>query len=365
MTEDMPRRRRLFERKEITRHGKTVWYFRRPGGKRVRLTGIYGSPEYLTAYAKALAGVAIDIPAQAEKGTLAWLVGRYKASGHFASLAPTSQMARDYILKTVCKDAGDKSFARITRKHIQEAMDRRAKTPHGANNFLVAMSVLFKWAMSNDMVETNPCDGVDRRKDKVEGHHTWTLDEVARFRATHPIGTKPRLALDLLLFTGLRRSDVITVGRQNVKDSVLMVRAQKNKASLHLPIFSELQASIDATPTGDMVFLTNRRGQPFQSGQSFSQWFQRQARKAELSLECTAHGVRKAGATIAANNGATPHELMAMFGWSKISMAEVYTKEADKARLARGASERIANNSKAAPSMVAGSSVKKDAKISG
>lgn len=365
MNEVMPRRRRLFERKEITRHGKTVWYFRRPGQKRIRLPGIYGSPEYLAAYAKALVGVAVDTPQTAQKGTVAWLVGRYKASGHFASLAPTSQLARDYILKGVCKDAGDKQFAKITRKHIQEAMDRRAKTPHGANNFLVAMSVLFKWAMSNDMVETNPCDGVERRKDKIKGHHPWTLEEVEKFRAYHPIGTKPRLALDLLLFTGLRRSDVITVGRQHVKDGVLSLRTQKNKASAHIPIFTELQASIDATPTGDLVFLTNKRGLTFQSGQSFSQWFQRQARNAGLHERCTPHGLRKAGATIAANNGATAHELMAMFTWSRISMAEVYTKEADKARLARGAAERIANNSKAAPSDVSESSVEKSVKITG
>lgn len=365
MTDDMPRRRRLFERKETTRHGKTVWYFRRPGGKRVRLPGIYGSPEYLAGYAKALAGIAVDTPVVAEKGTLAWLVGRYKESGHFASLAPTSQMARDYILKGACKDAGGKQFARITRRHIQEAMDRRAKTPHGANNFLVAMSVLFKWAMSNDMIDVNPCDGVARRKDKIKGHHTWTLEEVAQFRGKHPIGTKPRLALDLLLFTGLRRSDVITIGRQNVRDGVLMIRTQKNKASTHIPIFSELQASIDATPTGEMVFLTNKRAEPFQSGQSFSQWFQRQAKAAGLHKECTAHGVRKAGATIAANNGATPHELMAMFTWSRIAMAEVYTKEADKARLARGAAERIANNSKTAPGQIGKSKSEKDVKITG
>jgi len=365
LTEDMPRRRRLFERKEVTRHGKTVWYFRRPGQKRVRLPGIYGSPEYLAAYAKALAGVAVDTPPTAQKGTVAWLVSRYKASGHFASLAPTSQLARDYILKAVCREAGHVQFARITRKKIQEGMDRRAKTPHGANNFLVAMSVLFKWAKANDLVETNPCDGVDRRKDKIEGHHPWTIEEVEQFRAKHPIGSKPRLAMDLLLFTGLRRSDVITIGRQNVKDGVLTLRTQKNKTSAHLPIFAELQASIDATVTGEMVFLTNKRGQPFQSGQSFSQWFQRKARSAGLHERCTPHGLRKAGATIAANNGATAHELMAMYTWSRISMAEVYTKEADKARLARGAAERIANNSKAAPSEFSESKAEKEVKISG
>jgi hypothetical protein len=34
---------------------------------------------------------------------------------------------------------------------------------------------------------------------------------------------------------------------------------------------------------------------------------------------------------------------MAMFGWSRSSMAEIYTKKADRARLARAAAERIAN----------------------
>ena len=36
---------------------------------------------------------------------------------------------------------------------------------------------------------------------------------------------------------------------------------------------------------------------------------------------CTAHGLRKAGATIAANNGATAHQLMAIFGWATLRMA--------------------------------------------
>jgi hypothetical protein len=44
--------------------------------------------------------------------------------------------------------------------------------------------------------------------------------------------------------------------------------------------------------------------------------------------------LRKAGATIAANNGATAHQLMAMFGWSTLKMAEVYTRGADQELLA-------------------------------
>jgi hypothetical protein len=48
----------------------------------------------------------------------------------------------------------------------------------------------------------------------------------------------------------------------------------------------------------------------------------------------SAHGVRKIAATIAAESGATAHQLMAIFGWLNIKQAERYTREAERAKLA-------------------------------
>jgi integrase len=341
----MPRRRRLFERREVTRHGKTVWYFRRPGGPRIRLPEPYGSPEYLAAYARALVGMPVAAPlGNPDKSSLRWLVDRYKASGHYKALAKSTQVSRDHIMEAICRAAGDKPFAKISRKHIIDAMDRRP--PHSANNFLVAMTVLFRWAKENGHVEANPCDTVDPNRTKIIGHHSWTPEEVEQYRAHHPVGSKARLALDLLLFTGLRRSDVVKVGKQHVRDGILSIRAGKNGELITIPIFPELAASIEATQTGSLIFLTNRKGEPFPTGQAFYVWFARQVKDAGLPAACTPHGLRKAGATIAAENGATVHELMAMFGWRRSAMAEVYTKAADRARMARAAAERIANNSR-------------------
>ena len=55
-----------------------------------------------------------------------------------------------------------------------------------------------------------------------------------------------------------------------------------------------------------------------------------------------AHGLRKAGATIAANNGATAHQLMGIFGWDTLKMAEKYTRAADQQRLAATAMHMLA-----------------------
>lgn len=58
-------------------------------------------------------------------------------------------------------------------------------------------------------------------------------------------------------------------------------------------------------------------------------------------MDKSAHGLRKAAATRAADNGATAHELMAIFGWVDIKEAEIYTRAADRKRLAAQAMGKL------------------------
>lgn len=339
---DMPRK--PFLSREKTRHGRYVWYFKR-GGRRVRLPDVYGTPEFNAAYEKALTGNASAVEAKPKTGTLKWLVEQYKKSAAFAALAPATRRARDNILKQVLSDpkTAEADFGNITKSHIIKGIDRRAATPNAANNFLKAMSGLFKWAVDAEKITVNPAAGVSKITVKTDGFHAWTIDQVEQYRAFHRTGTRARLAIDLLLFLGLRRGDVMRVGKQHMKDGLISIRTEKTGEWVHLPVFAALQESIDSTPTGDLAFLTTERGKPFSSAASFGNWFAKQVKDAGLPDECRAHGLRKAGATIAADEGASAHELMAMFGWSRLGMAELYTREADKKRLARSASERLTN----------------------
>jgi hypothetical protein len=81
--------------------------------------------------------------------------------------------------------------------------------------------------------------------------------------------------------------------------------------------------------------------------------YERLNRAEEYGGVASAHGVRKIGATRAANNGATVAELEAIFGWIGGRMASLYTQSADRARLARRAINKLANETRtsiAAPS---------------
>src|SRR5262249_5669242 len=170
-------------------------------------------------------------------------------------------------------------------------------------------------------------------------NHTWTPAEVRQFEERHPIGTKARLALSLLLFTGQRRSDITRFGRQHVRDGKITFTQYKGRdrkpKQLTLPILPVSQRIISASPCGDLTFLVNDLGRAFTDagfGNKFREWCD----QAGLP-NCSAHGLRKAGATIAAENGATAHMLMAIFGWDTLKMAEGYTRAADQKRLAESA----------------------------
>ena len=66
------------------------------------------------------------------------------------------------------------------------------------------------------------------------------------------------------------------------------------------------------------MFLINDLGRPFWDagfGNKFRDWCD----QAGLHHHCAAHGVRKAGTTIAAENGATTKQLMAIFGRNSIT----------------------------------------------
>ncbi len=324
------------------RHGNLRYYFQRARGKKHRLRGEPGSPEFMAAY-EAAKGATPEPRAHA--GTLGALVLAYYSSADFKALDQQTQRTRRGILESTLEEKiapskadrfKDIPLARLTPKHVRVLRDRKAATPHAANNRFKALRKLFAWAVEADHMTANPARDVKRMHAATTGHHSWTPDEVRQYEQRHPIGTKARLALALLLFTGQRRSDVVLFGRQHAKDGWLRFTQRKNvkrkPVTLSLPILPDLQAVIAASECGDLTFLVTSFGQAFTSN-GFGNWFRERCDEAGL-LHCSAHGLRKAGAAIAAENGATEQQLMAIFGWSDPAQAAHYTRAASQRKLA-------------------------------
>jgi integrase len=177
---------------------------------------------------------------------------------------------------------------------------------------------------------------VQRIKAASTGWHSWTPEEVETFEAFWPIGSTPRLAMALLLYTGVRRSDAVRLGPQHARDGWLRFKQHKGRnrhpIEIELPILPQLQALIDVSEIGNLAFLVSAHGRP-NSEAGFGMRFRKWCDKAGLP-NCSAHGLRKAGAAIAAENGASEHQLMSIFGWRTIQEAERYTKAARRKKMA-------------------------------
>lgn len=344
MTLDMPRKLPLYVVRDRSRHGKVRFYFRKGKGKRTRLPDNYPSPAFDAAYRALLAGG--DAPkvvrSTSPSDRLQWLVDRYRESAKWAGFSLATRKQRGLIYAEVIKRGGNPRFGEIKRAHIQRGMDDRASTPAQANNFLKALRGLFDWAIVAGYVTANPCIGVERIAYKSIGYPAWTLEDARRFCERWPVGTKPRLAFELILNSGLRRGDVHMAGRQHLRSDIFTMKTAKTGAEITVRFPQSLLATIAATPTGDLHFIVKDNGEPFASKESFGNWFS--ARCRDAGLKKSAHGIRKLAATVAADNGATTHELMAHFGWAKVEQAEVYTKGADRKKLGILSSSRVSDH---------------------
>lgn len=329
--------------RERTRHGKIIWVVRREHGRRIRLRADYDTVAFWEEYRAALADAAKPDRRFAARGTLRWAIDRYRAGSTWAGYSNATRRQHEAIFRNVVETAGDELLSHITVKTIVAGRERRKDRPHSANNFLKAMRGFFRWAADPNrggLVDKDPTLGVKLLKGENddEGFHTWTEEEVERFEQRWPLGTRERLALDLLLYTGFRRGDVVRLGRQHVRNGIIEFRAEKNSEALTIPVLPPLQASIDAAKTGDLTFLVTAHGTPFVK-ESFGNWF----RKVSTAAGCpgAAHGLRKAGATRAAENGASERQLMAIFGWKTNKMAALYTKKAERRKMALDAAETL------------------------
>jgi integrase len=328
------------------RHGTMVHYFRKGGCKSVRLRGILGSSEFMRAYEAAIGNAEpIVIGAdRAKAGTVAATVGMYLASVAFADLADETRRTRRNILERFREAHGDKRIASIERKHVQALVDAKAATPSAARNLLAVIRLLMRFAIEAGIRTDDPTLGVKHAKIKSEGYRTWAEDEIAAFEATHPIGTRARLALALLLGTGQRRGDLVKMGRQHVRGDKIIVRQNKTKTPLMLPIGVELRRAIDATPAEHLTFLTTVHGKPFTAA-GFTNWFRDMCNEAGLPNGLSAHGLRNAVCRGLAEAGCSEKQIAAVSGHKTLRMVQHYTRAADQEHLARSALEQLGNDS--------------------
>jgi integrase len=336
------------------RHGKKRYRFRRAGYKSHSFKAQPGTEAFRAEYNAAKGVVIVQGQIGADRavpGSFDELLALYYASPKFLNPGARTQVVYRNVLErwreTRTKSGkryGDGFVRDLTAAHVEDMM--AAMLPHrtSANMLRKRLAALMDFAVVRGKAAGNPVRSVDAFQIKGGGFHTWTDDEIAQYEAKHAVGTRARLMLDLLLWTGQRGGDVRVMGPHLLKDGRLLLSQEKTDVALSLPILEPLAASLAATPTGK-TFLIVHGGRPFARG-SFGNWFREQCDAAGLP-HCSAHGLRKAAARRLAEAGCSNQQIKAWTGHTTDSEVARYTAAASQITMSDDAALRLMANLKA------------------
>ena len=331
--------RRIFKGVAVVhdRHGKPRWRMRKTiKGRRIDcyLPGRYGSEEFVAAYEAALES-ASGLSKRAKAGTVAQLIETYKGSAAFRNLAPRTKDVKLRRLDWIVGVIGEAQYARLKPHHVEALMAKKGGAS-AANRVKKDLAQLFSVAAKNfGFAGLNPAKMADSYKVDSGGFHTWTDAEIDAYRATHASGTIARLALELCLGTGAARQDVAAMTRANIRGAEIVYRRGKTGTEVALPLthLPELAHELSLMPADRLVLIATPHGAAYKPeglGRAFKRWCD----DAGLPETCTSHGLRKAAARRLVEAGATEHEIMSNLGHETPAMAALYTRAANRGKMA-------------------------------
>lgn len=328
------------------RDGRPRYVLRIPGCRAVTLSGEPGTPEFMAAYTRAVQEAAPPGPRLAP-GSLDALAVSYYASPAFAALRPSTQAAYRRLVEELRAGYGARPVRLLEPRHVEAMLAAKAGAPTAANHRLRMLRALMAHAVKIGMIRQDPTRSVERVPYQTDGYHTWTEAEIAQFEVHWPSGSRERLAFALLLYTGQRRSDVVRMGRQHLRDvpidgrlvRVIELTQEKTRRRLAVPIHPALAVELDQVPRDLLPFLRTAYGRPF-SPRGFYNLFVGWAQEAGLPPGRSPHGLRKAAGRRLAEAGASAHQIMSILGVT-LETAVIYTREAEQMRMAVAGMERI------------------------
>lgn len=336
----------------VDRHGKVRWRWRKAGYPTYYFEHAPDTPGFKEEYEACQAGAAIKVGAgRCKPRSVDDLVSRYYASGNFNSGGADDQRRRRGLIESFRAEFGRAMVADFRWDHIEQILQKRSVKreqegrlvggPVAALNLRKQLRRLFAFAKKLDWISSNPVDDAEAPKaPRSTGFHSWTEAEIKQYRAHHALGTRARLALEIILWTLQRRGDARLFGPEHMKNGQINFRASKNGKDIWQPASPQLIEAIDAMQrVGLKTYLVTEYGKPFSRagfGNKMREWCD------EAGLpHCSAHGLRKAAARRGAEAGLSQQELKAMGGWSGDQEVATYTAAADQKRLAATGLSRV------------------------
>lgn len=340
------------------RHGKLRHRFVRKGWKSRYLAGDPGSAEFHAAYAEIVANPPSDegiaAPVKVTPRSLDDLFAKSKARPKWKAKKARTQHVQSQLVERFLnrKDKrgrryGDRPVAKVTVMWLENIFGEMSDRPAAANVLRKVLAGLMDVAVKMQWRVDNPVRFTEAYPEAKEGYHTWTDDEIERYRSHHELGTMARLTLELALNTAARRCNIATLTRDDIVNGRIIVEHAKGNNETSVPMTAATRAALEALPAAPIKHLvTTVFGKPFTEaglGNRMRAWCD-----AAGLPQCSMHGLRKAVSRILAETGATDAEGQSVTGHKKATTFAHYRAKANRVALADRAfsnlvSEEVSN----------------------
>jgi integrase len=328
------------------RHGKTRWRFRRKGYPNYYFQSPVGTKDFEREYAACLAAEPAPIGVDRIKvGSVSDVIARYYSDNSFADLRPATQAVYRGVLERFRTAFADDPMSRFDAERIARLMNSMRDKPHAAARLRKLLTQLFIIARRAKLVPHHFDPVKDTKAPKAHatgGYHRWTEAELSQFEATHPLGTKPRLAFALLLYGAQRSGDVRLMTHGTIADGRIVQLQSKTSNPVDIPIVEPLREALDAGPLGPVTLLETKDGLPF-TAKGFYGLLKKACIKAGIP-HCSPHGLRKSAARRCREAICSPEQGMAITGHKTMKEYLRYAGDGSRAAHADAAMAKVMAN---------------------
>lgn len=186
-------------------------------------------------------------------------VERFLAESEPRHKAKTTQDYRRHLNHfTFQKNVGD-----ITRADLMGRIGSLSNQPVTQNHVFDTMRNFLHWCLRNDFLDRNPLQGEKKPAPKRHRERVLTNDELrAVYKRAQAFPFPYGHIVRLLILTGQRRSEIVNLTRDNVKDT-LQFPDTKNRTDHEIPLLPITRQVIESIPHKKPYLFQNTKPIPF------------------------------------------------------------------------------------------------------
>lgn len=306
---------------KVISKGRVYWRFRR-GALNVGLPGQPGDAAFHARYAELFA-LSEKRPRQVDATSVEGLVRAYRASAEFRALRDPTQLDYGRTLDLIVAELGDQPYRLVTTKMVKAVRDDYAATPRKAHKIKQMVSRLYTWAAEESLTKPghNPAADFKRLKVRENAITPWSDYEIRLFLASAPHHLQR--AVKMLLYTGQRCEDIVTMDWTAYQGDFIRVRQSKTGEAIDIACHHELRAVLEPVRIRRGLICRNAKGRPY-TANALRKAIADHIATIDGMPHRSPHGLRYAAAAALEEAGATVGQIILVLGHRTYQMAVKY-----------------------------------------